>query len=117
MFIDDEGLPVTDPVWIHNGGERNYPAECHAFDSAESSWLFINELHKINQTYNLLYVPGRVYVYPRMPQGMVEVPKWSSGFTWYELSGAMISFNHDVYNELTTQMIESELRKLSPMSN
>jgi hypothetical protein len=117
MFIDEEGLPVTDPCWIHNGGERNYPAECHAFESAESGWVFINELHKMNQPYNLLYVPGKVYVYPRVPQGMVEVPKWSSGFTWYELSGAMIAFNHDAYEALTSQTIESELRKLVPVSN
>ena len=113
MFVDEDGLPVTNSDWIHNGGDRNYPAECHAFDSAKSSWVFINELHNMNQPYNILYVSGKVYVYPRKPQGMVEVPKWSSGFTWYELSGAMISFNYNDYENLTTQVIESELRKLA----
>ena len=117
MFVDEEGLPVTDSVWVHNGGERNYPAVCHAFDSAETSWVFINELHKMNQPYNLLYVPGRIYVYPRIPQGMVDVPEWSSGFTWYELSGSMVSFNYDDYTKLTSQTIESELRKLLPVSS
>jgi len=117
MFIDEEGLPVTDKNWVHNGGERNYPALCHAFDSAESSWIFINELHKINQPYNILYMAGKVYIYPRLPQGMVEVPKWSSGFTWYELSGGMIAFNYDDYTGLTAQTIESELRKLVPVSD
>ena len=117
MFIDEQGLPVTDSNWIHNGGERNYPALCHVFDSADSSWVFINELHKINQPYNLLYVPGKVYIYPRKPQGMVEVPNWNSGFTWYELSGGMIAFNYDDYTSLTAQTIESELRKLVPASS
>lgn len=116
MFVDDEGMPVEDNGWVHNGGERNYPALCHAFDSAESSWVFINELHKINQPYNLFYVPGKVYVFPRKAQGLVEVPGWSSGLTWYELSGAMIAFNYDDYKALKSDTIESELRKSVPDS-
>jgi hypothetical protein len=116
VFIDDDGLPVTDESWVHNGGDRNYPTACHAFDSAESSWVFINELHKMNQAYNLLYVPGKIYVYPRKPQGSVDVPQWCSGFTWYELSGGMITFNYDDYQALNAQTIEAELRKLVPDS-
>ena len=116
MFIDEEGLPVTDPVWMHNGGDQVYPAQCYVFETIESSWEFIDELHKKNQPYNLLYVPGKVYIYPRKPQGIVDVPNWSSGFTWYELSGSMIAFNYDDYAGLTAQAIESELRKLVPAS-
>jgi len=112
MFVDPEGLPVTDDCWRHNGGARDYPAECHAFSDAAHAWQFIHELHERQQPYNLLYVPGRVYVYPRMTQGRVEVPGWSSGFTWYELSGVMICFNSDDYQRLTSEHISQHLGAL-----
>lgn len=105
MFIDEEGLPVTDKCWTHNGGDTAYPVDCYAFDSAIDSWRMIRNLHQQLQPYNILYVPGRVYIFPRKTQGMVEVPGWSSGFTWYELSGGMISFNYDDYKKLTDEKV------------
>ena len=112
MFVDAEGLPVEDSVWQHNGGALEYPAECHAFSGASDAWDFIQQLHDRQQPYNLLYVPGRVFVYPRKTQGSVPVPAWSSGFTWYELSGAMICFNQRDYSELTSEQVGAELSAL-----
>ena len=112
MFLDQEGLPVTDPVWRHNGGDRDYPAHCYAFADARSSWQFIRRLHERQQPYNLLYLPDRVYVYPRRTQGSVAVPAWSSGLTWYELSGVMICFNSADFEQISTKEIEKRLFEL-----
>ncbi|MCW9014308.1 MAG: hypothetical protein OQL06_11040 [Gammaproteobacteria bacterium] len=112
MFVDEVRLPVDQNCWQHNGGGREYPAECHVFDSAGSSWKYIRDLHDKKQPYNILYMPGKVYVFPRKTQGAVEVPEWSSGFTWYELAGGMITFNYDDYKQLTVSAIENHLKQL-----
>ncbi|MDH5764509.1 MAG: hypothetical protein OEZ38_00725 [Gammaproteobacteria bacterium] len=112
MIVDEEGLPVMDNAWKHNGGDKEYPVDCFAYESVSASWNMIRTLHHLEQPYNILYVPGRVYIFPRKAQGMVEVPGWSSGFTWYELSGGMISFNYNDYTSLTTKAIENHLSML-----
>ena len=61
MFVDPEGLPVADKQWKHNGGDIEYPADCHAFCCADTSWAFIRELHQKQQPYNVLYLPDRIY--------------------------------------------------------
>jgi hypothetical protein len=113
MFVDAEGLPVTKPCWLHNGGDKSYPANCHVFDSVSASWRFIRSLHDAAQPYNLLYVPGKVYVFPRKTQGTVEVPSWSSGFTWYEMAGGFVVFNRDDYKNIKSDMIENYLSSLN----
>ena len=112
MFVDETGLPVENTIWLHNGGSRAYPSDCHVFKSSDTAWSFIQSLHEINQPYNLLYVSHKVYVFPRKAQSMVAEPEWCSGLTWYELSGAMISFNYTNYTNLSAEIIESELNKI-----
>lgn len=114
MFVDKQRLPVCDPAWRHNGGEREYPALCHVFDSADASWQCIQQLHDAQQPYNILYMPDRIYIFPRKTQGTVAVPGWSSGFTWYELSGAMIVFNFEDFLRLKASEIEQNLNQLHP---
>lgn len=112
MFVDAESLPVTDAQWKHNGGAKEYPVSCRAFDTSSAAWSFITELHKTSQPYNILYVPGRIFVFPRKTQGTVDVPTWSSGFTWYELSGCFVVFNRDDYKNLKMESIEQYLQQL-----
>lgn len=114
MFVDPDGLPVTDPRWTHNGGNQEYPAACREFGVADESWSCIEQLHRQQQPYNLLYLPGRVYVFPRRAQGSVPVPAWSSGLTWYELSGVMICFNYADYQQIGADLIERQLAALRP---
>ena len=80
-------------------------------------WKFISALHAQAQPYNLLYLPGRVFVFPRKTQGTVDVPAWSSGFTWYELSGGFVVFNRDEYKNLRAADIENYLHRLRIDSN
>lgn len=113
MFVDAEGLPVTDGCWIHNGGKQTYLTRCYAFESSIEAWRCIEGLHATAQPYNVLYVPGRVFVFPRKRQGTTAVPPWSSGFTWYELSGCLVVFNRDDYLGLDGASIECFLQAVS----
>jgi hypothetical protein len=112
MFVDAAGLPVTNSCWLHNGGNKEYPASCRVFYDASSSWVFIQKLQAAAQPYNALYVPGKMYVYPRKTQGTVKVPVWSSGFTWYELSGGVVAFNRDDYKNIRESEIVNHLRAI-----
>lgn len=109
MFIEPQGLPVTADTWQHNEGSEQYPLQIHRLDNVKNAWDIISKLHDSRQPYNLLYTAGSVYIIPRKVQGTVKVPIWSSGFTWYELCGAMLMFNQDDYNNIDNDAICNQL--------
>ncbi len=112
MFVKPSGFAVMHEQWRHNGGQRPYPAQCEAFDSHEAAWAYLSGLHGSDTPYNLLYGAGRLYVFARKKQGTYAQPDWTSGFSWHELAGGMITFNRDDYERLAQQEIEQELGKL-----
>lgn len=114
MFIKSEGFPVMAPAWRHNGGEKPYPAACLVFSDAKSAWTGIHQLHEDEMPYNLLYAAGRMYLFPRRKQGTYPQPAWTSGFTWHELAGGIITFNREDYERLDAASIERELACLAP---
>ena len=113
MFVDPQGLPVTQKNWKHNGGKADYPLHVLKCADMELAWEIISDLHYKKQPYNLLYMPDEIYIMPRKVQGSTDVPDWSSGFTWYELSGAMLLFDEPHYNELSAENISALLAELS----
>ena len=114
MGIERDGLPVTLPDWIHNGGARAYPIKCDSFKSAEEAWAWVDEIHQRNKTaYNLLYTRGKAYGFERKPQDSRLPKPWTSGFAFYEMSGGIITFNRYFYDTLTAPEIEAELRAWS----
>lgn len=113
MFVDPEGLPVTQKNWSHNGGTEDYPLKVIKCSDTNLAWEIISELHYKKQPYNLLYMPDHIFIMPRQVQGSVDVPEWSSGFTWYELSGAILSFEQQDYNDLSSDDIYNLLEKQS----
>ncbi len=112
LFIKKHDLPLMNSLWQHNGGLEAYPVECRVFDSLEQSWSFIEHLHQQHISYNLIYVPGRVYCLPRRHQGTYPDAPWSSGFAWYEVSGGFTTFNHSQFLELNGPQLEQELSRL-----
>ena len=112
MFIRDKVLPVVNNIWQHNAGPRDYPSTCKRFDSPDESWNYIEMLHRKKIAYNLLYIPGRVYCFPRRNQGTYKQHQWTSGFAWYEMSGSMITFNREDYEALEENMIVKEFSGL-----
>jgi len=113
MFVNQQGLPVSHDCWKHNGGDIEYPLKVYVSHTLLESWQLIDELHKTKQAYNLLYMPGKIFIIPRQVQGSIDVPTWSSGFTWYELSGAMLLFNQTDYNEIKDLEITRLLKQYS----
>ncbi len=113
MFIESQGLPINNTKWRHNDGDCEYPVKVNVFYEVHESWAFISQLHDINQPYNLLYMSGKIFVMQRKLQGSVETPVWSSGFTWYEMSGALLLFNNEDYKKLSVAEIEALLKSHS----
>ncbi len=114
LCLKPEGFPVAAPGWRHNGGGEDYPAACHAFVERDEAWRFIDGLHQKAQPYNLLYLPGRLYVFPRRKQGTYNQPAWTAGFTWHELAGGMIAFNREDYETLDDDAIRQALQGVAP---
>lgn len=113
LFIKEHPLPVTEPVWSHNGGAKSYPIQCEVFSSVKQAWDFIEQLHEQQISYNLIYQPGKIYCLPRKHQGTYPDSAWSSGFAWYEVSGGFTTFNHTQFMDLDCQTLEQELSVLS----
>jgi len=113
MFIKPQGFPVMAPKWKHNGGILPYPTKCAAFADPRAAWSYLHQLHECETPYNLLYSAGRLYVFPRRKQGTYPQPAWTSGFTWHELAGGIITFNREDYQRLDAAAIETELAALA----
>ena len=111
MFIEPKGLPLTASHWQHNGGEKTYPVSVIKKTNVNDAWQCLVELHNLKQPYNVLYAENEIYIIPRNAQGSVDVPEWSSGFTWYEMCGAMLIFNRDDYLAVGEKEISSLLRE------
>ncbi|MDD5241627.1 MAG: hypothetical protein PHG47_07895 [Sulfuricella sp.] len=112
MFLKPTGFPVMAADWRHNGGSAAYPTQCLAFDEPYAAWRCIEALHLGEMAYNLLYTPGRLFVFPRKKQGGYAQPAWTSGFTWHELAGGIIAFNREDYENLDESTIHEELARL-----
>jgi diadenosine tetraphosphate (Ap4A) HIT family hydrolase len=111
LFVRDRRLPVEGASWTHNGGVDAYPVDCRLFGSADTAWQYIEELHARNEAYNLLYTPAGMYCMSRRMQGEFRLAGWSSGFSWYEMSGGMITFNHQDFSALQEAQISMELER------
>ena len=109
LFVQPQALPVEAPNWRHNSGDQPYPAPCLAFDAATAMWQAIAQLHRDAIPYSAFYRSGRGYLFPRRPQGELAPPPWSSGFTWSELAGAILTFNGDAYGALDAATVANYL--------
>ena len=113
MFVRPEGMPVMHPDWSHNDGNEPYPTQVNVFTSVADAWRGIEKLHQSETPYNLLYTHDRLYLFPRKKQGTYPQPNWTSGFTWHEMAGGMITFNRDDYDGLNEPGISGELASLA----
>ncbi len=100
MFIPQLPLPVCDSKWQHNGGSQPYPLTVSRADDMLQGWKIIADLHHRKQPYNLLYTDNKLFIIARKVQGSVEVPPWSSGFTWSELCGSILLFNQQAFQSI-----------------
>lgn len=109
MLVRQEPLPVALGRWRHNGGQIPYPAECELYTDPRVAWQRLAELHAGERSYNLIYLPGRLYCLPRRRQGEYATPSWCAGQAWYELAGGVIVFNAAELDALKAEEIASAL--------
>jgi hypothetical protein len=112
-FLRDTPLPVTRDVWRHLGGERPYPLKCEVYAVMEEAWQRIESLHRAACSYNLIYLPGRLYCLPRQTQGTYEAATWNSGFAWYEVAGGFTTASVEAFENLDEASVVRELGKLN----
>ncbi len=113
LMIGIEKLGVAEGKWLHNGGEKKYPANIYVFDNAGESWGLLSKLNQKNIAYNVLYLPGKVYIFPRKFLGTYPDVSWSVGFGWYQFSGNFIVYDEDTAKNLTEEIINQALADAS----
>lgn len=113
MMVGEKPLAVTDNQWVHNGGIEKYPANLFVFSDPDAAWTVIDSMNSKNIPYNLLYVPGKIYVFPRKFQGTYLDPMWSSGLGWHEFSGNFVVYDEATVNSLTDEIIRNALANAS----
>ncbi len=112
-FIQPGGMPVSRPIWKHNGGEKEYPLPCQVFTSWQEAWQWLEPIYRQNITsFNLIYTPGKIYCFERKRQATYSQARWTSGFAFYELSGNIITFSREGYTQLTLEQVSKEFKKL-----
>ncbi len=116
MFQRDTPLPLASPHWSHNHGDSEYPVNCEVYTSVGESWARLDELHRTQTSYNLIYLPGCLYCIPRRKQGSFEQSSWTNGFAWYELAGGVTTSNRVDYEKLDAGTIANEMAKLKLLS-
>lgn len=112
-FVRSHTLPVCSAHWAHNGGDKAYPAHCLRFTEPLASWVAIDRLHAQQIAYNLIYLPGVLYLLARRSQGNYPQPSWSAGHAWYEMAGGVVTFSREHYTQLDAAAIEAQLRHVS----
>ncbi len=114
LFASPREFPVQMPDWIHNGGSLPYPTVCRVFSDTKDSWKFLESLFRQQTAFNLLYLPGRVFCFPRRRQGSFRHSPWTTGFAWYEMSGGIVTSHREAFDSLDEGRVETEFRLLHP---
>jgi hypothetical protein len=111
---DSASLPLADPCWSHNGGALTYPIPCLVWEAPGPAWDAIARLHQAGQSYNLVYVPGRLYCLPRRRQGTYATPAWCRGQAWYELAGGVVALDAETFAALGPEDIRRAIAVAGP---
>jgi len=112
-FVRTRPLPITYARWAHNGGPDAYPLDCRRFGAPSEAWDFVAHLHRREISYNLIYLPGRVYCVPRARQGTYRGASWSGGFGWYEVAGGFAVSTRDAFERLDEAGLSASLANLA----
>ena len=109
LFVRSEHLPLADPRWRHNGGGSPYPIGCEVCDAPGPAWDVLHRLNQAGHSYNLVYLPGRLYCIPRRRQGSYALPTWCGGQAWYELAGGAVLMASDTFDALKPGDVEAAI--------
>lgn len=116
-FVREQPLPVEAAHWAHNGGTDPYPVRCRRFTDGQEAWEAVAALHEADTPYNAIYRPGRLYLLPRRFQGGFALPDWTSGLSWYELGGGLITFSPEPFESLEPADVVTLLKAADSVSS
>jgi hypothetical protein len=112
-FVQAGPLPVQQCAFAHNGGDVPYPLPCQTFNTAETAWFALDELHQRNIPYNLVYGANALHLLPRAPQGKPTIPAGCQGWGWSEIAGMINLFSPDEFERLDAPGIASDLARFA----
>lgn len=93
---------------------KDHPLPVAVFTDSAAAWRHIHRLQQTNRPFNAVYAPGRLYVIERAFQGYHQVPAWTTGFAWYELSGGIITVDEPAYKSLGDDQILAVFADMTP---
>ncbi len=106
-FVRQRPLPAqTNP-------DTAYPLARQHFSDMEDAWFRLDELHQMNQVYNLVYSIDGVLVIARARQGAVAPEPWSAGFAWSEAAGVFPVSSREDYGGLDHASLYAALARLA----
>ncbi|MCG6938516.1 MAG: hypothetical protein LJE83_10150 [Gammaproteobacteria bacterium] len=112
-FIRQQDFPIEKSHWSHNGGKTHYPLAASCFTSAESAWLYLEQLSARDIAFNCLYREHGCYVVPRKYQNSAELPGWLAGAGWTDVAGVITVSDEETFNSLDGHSITDALALLS----
>ncbi|OYY92937.1 MAG: hypothetical protein B7Y41_13490 [Hydrogenophilales bacterium 28-61-23] len=110
-FVRARPLPVQRLEFAHASSSR-YPLPVQRHTDPHSAWLQLDQLHRQDTPYNLIYDAAGVSVIARARQGEAPLQAWSPGFAWSEMAGAFSVSSRADYDDLTETAIERALAAL-----
>ena len=107
VFLEASPLPLFSEKFIHNGGTVPYPAPCIVFTDIDHCWGFIQELHKKNTPFNLLFKAERLYCLPRKITSGNQSGINLSMSGWSEIAGTFTMSKEDVFKNITAEELSN----------
>jgi diadenosine tetraphosphate (Ap4A) HIT family hydrolase len=91
-----------------------HPLKIDTFTDSQPAWRHLNELQSKNRPFDAVYAPGRIHIIERAFQGTTQMPSWTTGFAWYEISGGIITIDETAYRRLNDSQIEAVFEDMRP---
>jgi hypothetical protein len=107
LFVRETPLPVERLI----DAGRSYPANVRGPRDADAAWAAIEALHETRTPYNLIYRAGRMWLFPRRPQGELACAPWHAGCAWLEMAGVVSVVREEDYARLDAEAITAELER------
>lgn len=102
------------PLPLQSLDLSRYPLPARRYDDIRDAWFQLDELHRLEVPYNLVYDANGVSMIARSRQGEEPPQAWSPGFAWSEVAGAFSVGSRQDYEELTQTAIEAAMAELQP---
>lgn len=113
-YLEKTPLPIFSQKFVHNGGDKTYPATCQVFHNPESAWQAIHSLHQHNIPYNLVLKDQCIYCLPRkVPQttcNEIDV----AGYGWSNMAGLM-NLDKKLFAQISGDSLTASLKAASAM--